>query len=194
MIDLETHDSCHFHLVFQLSAMSFVVDTATLRIDMSIGPSMFWQSTIMTIDNRPIIYLKWHTILLKSLNSVPDPQVLHPIQESYMWCTPTKQGTSLSHSLRPTLRYRQLYIVGIGMKHNSSVNFEILILSHIPKYVFYHLHVISDWFSNIFPQKYSTFSAACQIQNCRQISQTILPMKQLTVRYLNGHISKSRSI
>ena len=58
-------------------------------------------------------------------------------------------------------------------------------------YVFYHLHVISDWFSSI-------FSAASQIQNYRnrklikgQFLQITLPQKPFMVLYTNGHISKS---
>ena len=34
--------------------MSFVVHTAILRIDVLLGPSMFWQSTISTIDYSTI--------------------------------------------------------------------------------------------------------------------------------------------
>ena len=41
-------------------AMSFVVNMAVLKIDMSIGPSMFRQSTITTIDNSPSEY--WPSI------------------------------------------------------------------------------------------------------------------------------------
>ena len=46
--------------------------------------------------------------------------------------------------------------VGIGMKNNSSVNFETFGF-YIPKYVFFHFHVISDWFQNIFPQQILQF-------------------------------------
>ena len=44
--------SHHLQLVLQLSAMSFVVNSAILRIDVSIGPSMFSK---LTIDNSPNI-------------------------------------------------------------------------------------------------------------------------------------------
>ena len=36
------------------------------------------------------------------------------------------------------------------VKNNSSVDFEIFVF-YVRLYVFYHLHVISDLFSNIFP-------------------------------------------
>ena len=66
-------------------------------------------------------------------------------------------------------------------------------------YVFYHLHVISDWYSNIFPQQNSAFSAACHIQNYGigdfifkdQFLKITLPEKWLVVLYTNGQISKS---
>ena len=38
------------------------------------------------------------------------------------------------------------------LQHNSFVDFEIFVFVHT-LYVFYHLHVISDCFSNILPQK-----------------------------------------
>ena len=82
------------------------------------------------------------------------------------------------------------------IKNDSSVNFKIsgFFLGTVP-YVFYHLHVISDWFSNIFPQKNYAFLQPL-------ISKTIgigsfkgwfleiaLPDKPLLC--INGHISKS---
>ena len=44
----------NFQLVCQLLAMLFVVDMAILNIDMSLGLSIFRQSTILTIDNSTI--------------------------------------------------------------------------------------------------------------------------------------------
>ena len=59
---------------------------------------------------------------------------------------------------------------------------------------FYHLHEISDWLLNIFPQKNYVFFAACQIQNYRNGKLITLPEKPSKVLYTNGHISKSRSM
>ena len=94
-----------------------------------------------------------------------------------MWCTPTKQGTSC------TGLYFEIWTneVGIGLK-NSSDNFDIFFTYPSILSIF---HVISDSFSNIFPQKILHFLQPDKIK---------LPEKLLTVLFTTGHISKSRSI
>ena len=86
--------------------------------------------------------------------------------------------------------------VGIGMKNNLSVDFEIcflfvcLFVFYIPWYVFNHLCVISDWFSNIVPQTILYFLQAVK---CRTIGNLLkgqflkitLPEKRLMVLYAN---------
>ena len=57
---------------------------------------------------------------------------------------------------------------GIGDKNNSFVDFEIFVF-YKPNDVFFHLHVISDWFSKKKKKKIhetnSALSVACHIQN-----------------------------
>ena len=68
--------------------------------------------------------------------------------------------------------------VGIVVKNNLYVDFEIFFFFfHIPYYVFYYLHVISEWFSNIFSPKIMHFlqhvkSKTIEMGNCKMpISQ-----------------------
>ena len=66
------------------------------------------------------------------------------------------------------------------------------------KCVFYHLHVISDWFSNIFPQKICIF---CSLSNPqlweketkRRFSKITVPEKPLVVLHKSSCSSKNRS-
>ena len=53
---------------------------------------------------------------------------------------------------KPILRHGQI-VFGIGVENDSSIDFENFCFFNVPWYVFYHLHVISDWFLNIFPKK-----------------------------------------
>ena len=66
----------------------------------------------------------------------------------------------------PTGLFWDIIISWYGVKINSFANFKIFVF-YIPWDIFCHLHVISDWFSNIFPPKPSAFSAACHIQSYR---------------------------
>ena len=75
-----------------------------------------------------------------------------------MWCTLTKQGTSRTG--QAILRYGQI-VFGIGVENDSSVDFvdfEIFVFLRT-LICLYHLHVISDWFSNIFQKKKKKKSA-----------------------------------
>ena len=65
-------------------------------------------------------------------------------------------STYVMHSNREQVAQAHFEIwtidVAIGeMKNNSSGDFEIIFV-YLPQYVLYHLHIISDWLSNIFPQ------------------------------------------
>ena len=68
-------------------------------------------------------------------------------------------------------------------------------------HVFYHLHIISDWFSNFLPLKFLHFlqlvmSKTIGIGNFKGRFLKIMtpPEKLLTVLVTSGHISKSRSM
>ena len=65
----------------------------------------------------------------------------------HLWYTPTKQGTS-----RTGLFWELAFEVGIGVKNDSFVDFEIFRVFYVPWYVFYHLHVISA-FQTFFHKK-----------------------------------------
>ena len=97
----------------------------------------------------------------------------------------------------PILRHGQLKLAkGWNMTHLSILRFSFI---YIPNYVFYYLHEISDWFSNIFPQIILHFlqpvlsKSIIEIGNSKgQLLKITLLEKPLTVLYTNGHISKSR--
>ena len=96
----------------------------------------------------------------------------------YLWCTPTKQGTS-----RTCLFW--------DMDNCSWQRGEKWIIWQF--FYFFNFRLIFKHF----PTKHSTFSAACQTQNCRignfkgPFLKITLPEKPLKVFYTNEHISKS---
>ena len=79
------------------------------------------------------------------------------------------------------------------MKNDPSVGFDFF--SYVPYYVFYNLHVISDWFLNTFPQKILHFlqpviSKTIGMGNLKgRFLKMIIPEKPLKVLNTNGHIS-----
>ena len=116
------------------------------------------------------------------------PQNSVTANQKQMWHTPTKQGIS-----RTGLFWDMDNWSWHGVKNNSSVDFEIFCFC-IP--VFYHLHIIYDWFSNIFPHKKNLhflqpiISKTIEIGNFEgRFLKIILLLKPLTV-YTNHHISK----
>ena len=91
--------------------------------------------------------------------------------------------------------------VSIGVKNNSSVDFEIFVSLHT--FICFLSPPCNFWLIfKHFPTKNFAFSAACHIQNyrnrklLRHISKpkTTLPEKPLTVLYTNAISQKSRSM
>ena len=94
-------------------------------------------------------------------------------------------------SHRPILRYGQMKLA----QEWKITHLSIFQFFYILYYVFCHLHVISDRFSNILPQKIMHFlqpviSKSIGIQNFKGwFLKITLSEKSLMVLYTNGHIS-----
>ena len=71
----------------------------------------------------------------------------------------------VDQSLPPSPAYFEIWVIEWHRVKNDPSDFEIFLCAF--NNIFYHFHIISDWFWNIFPQKKIAFSAACQIQNDR---------------------------
>ena len=77
-------------------------------------------------------------------------------QHVHMWNTSTKQGPS-----HTGLFWMDIFKIWHRVKNEHLLIWDFRVL---PQYVFFHLPVISEWFSNNFAQKNSEFSVVCHIK------------------------------
>ena len=120
-----------------------------------------------------------------------NPAQFHRLTSS--WCTPRKHGTS--HTA-----YFDIYAIEMSLvvKNDSSVHFDFFFFFFFFLWAFFHLHVISDWFSDIFPPKILHFCSLSdsKLQETnfkRLISQNQIFRKTVyKVLFTNDHILKSR--